>query len=356
MVVKASTKPWPRRLGSSIIGALPPRGCAGRACARGVGRVCRRAFVRDASACVGRREAASAAVDRRREWLGAASVATVKGGAARLGSLVCDWWRLALYVHQVPQLLMIDVIRWRRSRAVSAASVSCSYLALLAALPVVCNSLSLLPVPSVGPVARPMGGDGSVDGDACGLAAAVRHARESIDASVADEEWQRSCDVPLRGDPPPVRGRHPTRHCWLQGVGQGRSPRTAANVTILNDVFVVCGSAGCKAIVQSNALIRAARRAARPGAAVAGDDACTARCHGRKFDAARHVRRQVARIEAALWRGAPIVERPRTHCQASSAAVGAVRAAVCLGEALDAVLEELPNARSLLATLPVSLP
>ena len=279
-----------------------------------------------------------------------------KGGAARLGSLVCDWWRLALYVHQAPQLLMIDVIRWRRSRAVSAASVSCSCLALLAALSVVCNSLSLSPVPSVGPVARPMGGDRSVDGDACGLAAAVRHTRESIDASVADEEWQRSCDVPLRGDPPPVRGRHPTRHCWLQGVGQGRSPRTAANVTILNDVFVVCGSAGCKAIVQSNALIRAARRAARPGAVVAGDDACTARCHGRKFDAARHVRRQVARIEAALWRGAPIVERPRTHCQPSSAAVGAVRAAVCLGEALDAVLEELPNARSLLATLPVSLP
>ena len=35
---------------------------------------------------------------------------------------------------------------------------------------------------------------------------------------------------------------------------------------------------------------------------------------------------------------------------------GAVRAAVCLSEALDAVLEELPNARSLLATRPVSLP
>ena len=63
--------------------------------------MCRRAFVRDTSAGVGRREAASAAADRRREWLGAASVATVKGGAARLGSLVCDWWRLALYFHQV---------------------------------------------------------------------------------------------------------------------------------------------------------------------------------------------------------------------------------------------------------------
>ena len=65
-----------------------------------------------------------------------------------------------------------------------------------------------------------------------GLGAAVRHTRESITASVADEEWQRARDVPLRGDPPPARGRHPTRSCWLQGVGQGRSPRTAANVHV----------------------------------------------------------------------------------------------------------------------------
>ena len=89
-------------------------------------------------------------------------------------------------------------------------------------------------------------------------AVASKHAEHS--AAVLDPAWHTARKTLVRGEPPPKMGRHPTRHTWEEGVGQGNSWRTAANVTTLNATLTRCGSRGCCALVQVivNTMLRAA--------------------------------------------------------------------------------------------------
>ena len=177
------------------------------------------------------------------------------------------------------------------------------------------------------------------------ISVAPKHAE--ISAAVLDPAWHTARKTLVRGEPPPKMGRHPTRHTWEEGVGQGNSWRTAANVATLNTTLTRCGSKGCCALVQVNTM----RRASGKNGYIPVAAACTARCHRKRIDPARFVLKQSARIDAVLSSKSVIIKRPRTRDQRTAITLSPDEAASALHDAVDAALIELQHAPSLLKQL-----
>ena len=97
----------------------------------------------------------------------------------------------------------------------------------------------------------------------------------------------------------------------------------------------------CGALVQVNALRRAARKAGRDGGRVGAADGGGARKHARRPDDGRFVLRQLERVEAVLGGRLTVVGRPetvgQTHVTELSPADVADRLRAALREAVDAL-------------------
>lgn len=185
------------------------------------------------------------------------------------------------------------------------------------------------------------------------LADMVRVATTAL--RVGDAPWPAPHAVCTRGAPALARGRHPTRHVWQRGVGSGAADASIANITRLNEHVAVCKRTGCHALVAVNALVKAARRARRPRAAIAAGDACISRpccrIRGCRFEVSKHVTRQAERTEAVLSGARTLVSRPATADQATVSTLSAADAADALEAAMSCALAELPHARVLVARI-----
>ena len=191
------------------------------------------------------------------------------------------------------------------------------------------------------PAHDPLGGDPSAVADWTSTVTSVRHRI----ATLATTPAPPPTDWPLRGKPLAARGKPGTRSAWEQGIGLGHSANTAANVTNLNTLITLCSDPACTALVQVNAVVRAARGTFDGNLTTAS--ACLARRHSRHFDAARFIQRQIGRVEGILDGEAFLVEPPTSLLQATVRQLSPQNTATALQLALDAALAELPRARSL---------
>lgn len=113
--------------------------------------------------------------------------------------------------------------------------------------------------------------------------------------------------------------------------GTGRRPGSAAALAAAKLPLVVCGREGCVALVQLNAMRRAARAAGRD---FAEGDGCGARSCARRYRPARFVTTQRKWIVQLANGVRPLIARPGTAAQAAALRVvgGALSAALAAAE------------------------